>query len=63
MFSMKEWYRSKTLWINLIMVAALIAQMQYGFVIAPEEQIGILAVVNLILRATTNEGLTMKKEE
>lgn len=60
---MKVWYRSKTLWVNLIAVVALIAQAQYGFVIAPAEQVGILAVINVILRAITNEGLTMEKEE
>ncbi|MBC8521367.1 MAG: hypothetical protein H8D26_05190 [Methanomicrobia archaeon] len=55
---MKRWYQSKTLWVNLIAVAALITQAQFGFVIAPEEQVGILALINLILRAATSEGLT-----
>lgn len=59
----KKWYRSKTLWVNLIAVAALIAQAQFGFVIAPEEQIGILALINLILRAVTDEELTLEKKE
>ena len=55
----KIWYQSKTLWVNLIAIVALIAQAQFGFVIAPEGQVGILAVINLILRAITNEGLTV----
>lgn len=43
---MKVWYRSKTLWINLIAVVALIAQAQYGFVIAPTGQAGILDITS-----------------
>ena len=54
---MKKWYLSKTLWINGIAVAAMIIQAQYGFVINPEEQLAILAVVNLIIRAITKEEL------
>lgn len=60
---MKVWYRSKTLWVNLIAVVALIAQAQYGFVIAPAEQVGILALINLVLRAITNEELTLEEKE
>lgn len=53
----KEWYKSKTVWINVIMLVALIAQAQAGFVVSPEEQMGILAVINLILRIITTQGL------
>jgi len=49
--------RSKTLWVNLIALIALIAQLEYGFVIAPEEQASAIAVINLALRALTKEGL------
>lgn len=55
---LKKWYRSKTLWINLIAIVALVAQSQLGFAIAPNEQGCLLAVINLILRAFTNTGLT-----
>jgi len=54
---MKKWIRSKTLWINIISIAAIIIQAKYGFIIAPEEEMGILIVINLILRAVTKEGL------
>lgn len=49
--------RSKTLWVNLIVLIALIAQLEFGFVIAPGEQASAIVVVNLILRIVTKEGL------
>ena len=33
---MKKWYLSKTLWINIVAVVALIAQLHFGFIIVPE---------------------------
>lgn len=53
----KEWYKSKTVWINVIMLVALLAQTQTGFVVSADEQMGILAVINLILRIVTTQGL------
>ncbi len=49
--------RSKMLWANMIALIALIAQLEFGFVIAPEEQISAIAVINMILRLVTHEGL------
>jgi hypothetical protein len=40
------------------MLTAMIVQTQTGFIIAPEEQVGILAVVNLVLRIVTKEPLS-----
>lgn len=54
----KPWYLSKTLWVNVIALIALFCQKANGFVISPEEQMGILAVVNLVLRLVTNKGLS-----
>jgi len=54
----KKWYRSKTLWVNLIAILVLIIQTQTGFIISPEEQAAILAVINLILRWITGEPIT-----
>jgi hypothetical protein len=56
---MKEWYRSKTLWVNVIALIAMIVQANYGFIIAPEEQIAVITIVNLILRAITKTGLEL----
>ena len=58
----KPFYRSKTLWTNFVFLVALIVQLQVGFVIGPEEQAAIITVVNLILRAFTGQGLTLKKQ-
>jgi len=54
---MKIFWKSKTFWINIIAISAIVAQAEYGFVVDPQAQFCILGVVNLILRAITNEGL------
>ena len=54
----KPWYASKTLWVNAIAFAALLLQsFGTGFVIAPEEQAGILVVLNILLRLVTKTGI------
>jgi hypothetical protein len=53
----KQWYQSKTIWINVVALLALIAQIRTGFVISPTEQIAIITVINLMLRAITGSGL------
>lgn len=59
---MKTWYTSKTLWINLITVIAMIVQSQLGYVISPELQAYLLALINLILRAVTGTSLGWKAD-
>ena len=54
----KRWYTSKTLWLNLLAIAALVAQAEFGYVLDAEAQAALLAVINLILRAITKEGLS-----
>ena len=55
----KKWFHSKTLWLNFIAFAALALQtFGTGFVIAPEEQAGILVVLNIILRLVTKTGIS-----
>jgi len=54
---MKKWIRSKTLWVNIIAIVAIILQAEYGFVISPEVEVAALGMINLILRAITKEGL------
>lgn len=56
----KAWYLSKILWVNTIAVLALLLQTRFGFVIDPEAQTGLLAVVNLALRAITRQPLEWK---
>jgi len=55
---MKKWIRSKTFWINVIAIAAIILQAEYGFVVSPELELAALGIINLILRKYTNEGLS-----
>jgi hypothetical protein len=54
----KKWYTSKTLWVNVLATLGLVLQNATGFQVDGETQVGILAVLNLILRAVTKEGLT-----
>ena len=53
----KPKYKSKTLWINIVALLAIIAQIQFGFIIHPEEQAALVIVINLILRLVTNTAL------
>lgn len=57
---MKKFLKSKTFWVNVIALGALVAQIEYGYVISPEVQLMALGVVNIILRKLTNEGLELK---
>ena len=55
----KPWYSSKTLWVNFIAFVALAIQsFGTGFVIGAEEQVGILAVLNIILRLITKQPIS-----
>jgi uncharacterized membrane protein len=58
----KAWWKSKTLWVNLVAGLALLAQSQFGFVIDGELQGAILAVLNLALRLITKESVGLKDE-
>lgn len=57
MTEVKKWYLSKTLWANVIALVAMLAQANYGFIIAPEEQAAIIVVANLVLRVVTKEQI------
>jgi len=56
----KKWYASKTVWVNLIAIVALFLQTQLGFVLDADEQVGILAVINIVLRLFTKEQVNLK---
>jgi len=54
----KSWYTSKTLWVNIIAALAIAVQAMTGTeIIDAEAQVGLLAVVNVILRAVTKTGI------
>lgn len=48
----KIWYKSKTLWTNLIALLTV-----FGLELSGEEATAILAVINLILRLVTREKI------
>ena len=51
----KKWYRSKTLWVNLIALISLFLNEKVGVPISESEQVAILSVVNIVLRLITRE--------
>ena len=55
----KKWYLSKTFWVNLLALIAMVAQMQYGFVFSAEMQTSLLVLINMALRLITNKSLTL----
>jgi uncharacterized membrane protein len=46
---------SKTLWTNVLAIAALVAQNALGIELTAETQVSILAAVNVALRLVTKE--------
>ena len=59
----KRWFLSKVLWVNAIAVLALWLQLKLGFVIDAEEQVAIVAVINIILRFATKQPLVMRESD
>lgn len=57
----KHIYRSRTVWVNLIMIVALIVQAKLGYIIDPTTQAYALGLINIILRHFTSTPLTWKK--
>ncbi len=57
--AVKPWYFSRTLWLNILGVVAMIVTL---FGVDAQEwaaiEGGILAIINLILRLRTNQGLS-----
>lgn len=55
----KKWYKSKTVWINVIALAGVIYEASTGnaLPLTPELQGSILAGLNLILRLITKEQI------
>lgn len=53
----KMWYASRTLWVNVLAVIAIVLQGQFGYVLTPELQMTALGVVNVILRGITKKAI------
>ena len=48
---------SRILWVNIIALLAVLLQMFTGEIVDMEAQVGVLAIINIILRLVTNQGL------
>lgn len=55
----KNWYASKTLWVNALALIGIIVQGVTGneIIVDAETQAGGLALINFILRLVTNKGV------
>lgn len=54
----KKFWQSKTFWTNVLAIACLVVQDQFGFALSAETQVSILAGVNMALRLITKEEIT-----
>ena len=55
---MKKWYRSKTLWINILAICVVVAEYSLAQQIySPELHALTLAIVNIILRTITSQAV------
>lgn len=54
----KTWFTSKTLWVNVLAIAAAFAAKQAGIQISAEDQVAALGVINLILRVVTKQPVS-----
>jgi len=56
----KKFWKSKTLWVNVLAIAGLIIESYTGHVLTPELQGMILGGINIILRLVTKEVIVWK---
>ena len=54
----KKFWLSKTFWVNILALVALVIQSQTNYIISAEAQVSILAVVNMALRLITKKEVT-----
>lgn len=53
----KEFYESKTFWANVLSILGIFIQSKTGYVIPPESQVALLALINSGLRLITHEAI------
>ncbi len=58
---MKDWYKSRTLWINVIAIANIILRAELGLTLTPEAEVAILVGINFALRYITKEEIVFRK--
>jgi len=59
---MKQYLKSKTLWVNVITLIAIVSAGQFGFVLDGTMQASVLVMINMILRMITKEELVWNTE-
>ena len=57
----KPWWKSKTIWINLIALVSFTLAEAAGFKIPVQAEAALLSIVNIIMRTITGSGLTLRK--
>ena len=57
----KMWYTSRTLWVNILAIGAMIGGGVSGMDIPPEAAVSGLAIINMILRKVTKTKVDWKK--
>lgn len=58
----KQWWKSKTIWVNIIMLVAMLLRSELGFDLTAGETGALLVIINLILRAITGSGLELRRK-
>lgn len=56
----KKFFKSKTLWVNVIAFICFLIQTKAGFMISEELQMQLLTLINIILRFVTKESIVWK---
>ena len=53
----KKFWQSKTFYVNILAIAALVVQAQFDYELPAEAQVSILAAINVGLRFITKEEI------
>ena len=54
---MKNWYQSRTIWVNALAAVFLFVQKQFGLDIPEDMQLSLLALLNVWLRFDTEDAV------
>jgi len=53
----KRWWTSRTIWVQVVALAAMLVQERTGWVVKPEYQMMALLAINAALRAITKTSI------
>jgi Mg2+/citrate symporter len=56
----KPWWKSRTIWVNIIALVLLLVSKATGFEIPIEAEATLLSVINVIMRSITGSGIDRK---